>query len=105
MEERKKVIMDELVAIKSSLDFRNKEGNVDDKKWRKWKKKHRFSSATWDFLQATPPAAFYSKRLANEGKTKRADDFLEKYPDVLPLFNKFILVKLRVKKLVGDMDI
>ena len=47
---RKKVVLDELMSINSSLKFKDEVGDVVDKKWRDWKRGHLFTSASWDFL-------------------------------------------------------
>ena len=40
---RKKVVLQDLMAIKPMLQLIDKDGNVDDRKWRFWKERHRFS--------------------------------------------------------------
>ena len=92
---RKKIILDELMTINSLLKFKDKNGDVIDREWRDWKRAHLFMFASWDFLLTATPNEFFKKRLTNEAKNKRALDFLEKYPMISPMLQRFLQLKNR----------
>jgi hypothetical protein len=102
---RKKVIIKELEYVRPSLDFLKPDMNVRNLRWRVWKKEHRFSSATWDYLLSAPPAAYFTKRLTNEGIHKHADDFVEKFPDLPHMFKSFLRSKNRLQERGGGVQI
>ena len=102
---RKKVIHEELVAIKKSPIFRDDLGDVIDKAWRRWKRSHNFSSGSWDFLLASTPITYFKKWLTNEAKCKHADEFVDKYPELLPMYQRFISLKYRLRRAFGNVDI
>jgi hypothetical protein len=51
------------------------------------------STVTWNVLLSLPPAAYFTKRLTNEGKLKRACEFQDKFLYVLAFFRSFLRVK------------
>jgi len=102
---RKKIILDELVEIKPSLRFRDDAGNIIDDVWRPWKRRHRFSSATWDFLISETPVPFFTKRLTNEAKNKTAEDLTDKFPELLPMYQRFMEAKYKLRSPGGSVQI
>ena len=53
---RKKVVLQDFMALKPSLDLIDAAGDVVDDSWKAWKARHMFSSASWDFLISYPKA-------------------------------------------------
>lgn len=90
---KKRIVMQELVAVDPSLKFLREDGSIDNRVWRRWKKAHRVSSATYNMLLSHPDKEFFSQRLTNAAKLKRASQLVEKFPNVFPFFKKFIHVK------------
>ena len=66
---------------------------MDGEEWRKWKGDHRVSSGTYNMMLYLPGNQYFSKRLTNEGKLKRASEFQEKFPDALTIFHNFLRLK------------
>ena len=104
-QKRKKVILDELMTINLLLKFKDENGDVIDRKWRDWKWAHRFTSASWDFLLTATPNEFFKKRLTNKAKNKRALNFLEKYPTISPMLQRFLQLKNRIDRPGGSIYI
>ena len=71
--------------------------------WRKWKLDHRVSSATYNMLLYLPGNQYFSKRLTNEGKLRRASEFQEKFPNVLSFFCNFLRVKSNLRPRTGHI--
>ena len=94
---RKRIVLEELVELQPDLKFIKPDGSVDGDEWRKWKLDHRVSSATYNMLLYLPGNQYFSKRLTNEGKLKRANEFQEKFPDVLSIFRNFLSVKANLR--------
>jgi len=67
---RKKVVIQDLLEFKPSLKFLDNGGDVVEDRWKYWKQRHRFSSASWDFLLTHPPAEYFKKRLRNDAWKK-----------------------------------
>ena len=63
---RKKVVLQDLMDIKPTFQYTDAKDDVIDKAWQSWKARHRFSSATWDFLLSHPKAEYFKKRLRND---------------------------------------
>lgn len=97
VERRKKklIVLQELDALDDKLEFITAEGTVDNEKWRTWKKAHNVSTASWNILLTQIPAAYFVKRLTNEGKLKRACEFKDKFPNVLHFLRGFLRLKNR----------
>lgn len=89
----KRIVIYELVAIDPFLQFLFPDGSIDDLVWKDWKMAHRVSSATYNILLCRLDKEFFSLRLTNGGKLKRASHLVDKFPNVLPFFKKFIYVK------------
>jgi hypothetical protein len=66
---------------------------VNNEKWKEWKKTHAVSVAMWSVLLCVIPAAYFVKRLTNDGKLKRACEFQEKFPEVLHFLQNFLMLK------------
>lgn len=58
---RKKVIIEEMMAIKPSLDFQTFDVNINHETWRLYKKDHGFMTTTWDFLLTTQKVDYFTK--------------------------------------------
>ena len=98
---RKKVIMQDLMCLKPRLQLLNHVGDVKKKKWATWKGKHKFTSATWDFLLSHPKAEYFRKRLRNEARLKRVTDLEDEFPEVLHMFKRFLQLKYELPTDVG----
>ena len=72
---RKRVVLEVLVELQPDLKFIRGDGSVDGYEWRKWKLDHRVSSGRYNILLYFPRSQYFSKRLTNEGKLKRASEF------------------------------
>ena len=102
---RKKIILEELMNIDSSLSFFTPDGAVDKAKWKAWKKTYRFSTATFDFLLSAPSGDFFKKRLTNEATHKRLSDMTEKFNDLNDMFKTFISHKYRLQEPSGRIQL
>ena len=56
---RKKVILQDFMALNPDLKFTDKGGDIIDDVWRQWKQRHRFTTASWDFLLSFPKADYF----------------------------------------------
>ena len=90
---RKQVVMEELMELQPNLKFIKSDGSMDSEEWRKWKADHRVSSGTYNMMLYLPGNQYFSKRLTNEGKLKRAKEFQEKLLDALTIFHNFLRLK------------
>ena len=72
---RKRVVLEELVELQLNLKFIKADGSINGDEWRKWKLDHRLSSGTYNNLLYLLGSQYFSKRLTNEGKLKRANEF------------------------------
>ncbi len=90
---KKCIVLQEMVAIDPTLRFLSEDGSVNDRLWRRWKKVHRVSFATYNMLLCCPDKDFFSQRLTNAAKLKRASQLVEKFSNVLPFFQRFLHVK------------
>lgn len=90
---KKRIIMQELIAINPSLRLLQPDGSIDDVVWKEWKKAHRVSFATYNMLLCIPDKEFFSMRLTNAGKLKRASHLVDKFPNVFPFLKKFLYIK------------
>jgi hypothetical protein len=71
-------------------------------KWKSWKYSHNVSPAAWNVLLTIIPASYFTKRLTNEGKLKRASEFQEKFPVVLHVLSNFLRLKKNFKVAGGS---
>jgi len=83
---KKRIVHKELMVIKPTLRLQNDNNNTNQHLWTDWKKRHLFSSYTWDFLLSHPKTSFFSKRLTNDTKLKRGKDLGVHYVDEATLF-------------------
>ena len=104
MEEEKKVILQDLMDIKPTLSFMNVVDDVNDKSWSAWKRCHRFTSATWDFLLSHPKAEYFKRRLQNDLWRKRAKDVADKFPEVHHMFQRFMKMKYQLLEHSGEVQ-
>lgn len=102
---RKKVIIEDMIDIRPDLNFRTLDFNIKDNKWQKWKRLHRFSTPTWDFLFSAPPVGNFTKRLTNEGIHKYALDFVDKFPDFQNMLKSFMKAKYRLPSISRAFDL
>ena len=102
---RKKIVLQELMAIKPALRFFDSAGNVVDKTWQSWKTRHRFTSASWDFLLTHPKADYFKRHLQNDAWLKRAKDLDKQFPEILFMFTKFMKLKYRLPDPAGGVHI
>ena len=68
---RKKVILQDFMALNPDLHFTDEGGDVIDNVWRQWKQRHRFTTTSWDFLLLALKADYFQRRLQNEAWSKR----------------------------------
>ena len=85
------------MELQPDLKFIRADGSVDGDKWRNWKLDHRVSNGTYNIILYLSGSQYFSKRLTNEGKLKRASEFEEKFPDVLLFFQNFLQLKLNLR--------
>ena len=71
---RKKVILQDFMALNPDLHFTDEGKDVIDDVWRQWKQRHRFMTASWDFLLSAPKADYFRRRLHNKAWSKRITD-------------------------------
>jgi hypothetical protein len=95
VERRKKkmIVLQEFDALDGTLKLTRADGGVNNEKWKEWKKTHAVSVAAWIVLLYVIPAAYFAKRLMNEGKLKCACEFQEKFPEVLHFLRNFLRLK------------
>ena len=101
----KRVVMEELMELQPDLKFIKSDGSVDGEEWRKWKADHRVSSSTYNMMLCLPGNQYFSKRLTNEGKLKRASEFQEKFPDALMIFRNFLRLKSNQRSRSGHIQL
>lgn len=102
---RKKIVLQDIMAIKPSLKLVDVGGDVIDSTWRAWKARHKFTSASWDFLITHPSAEYYKKRLRNEAKGKNTVELEQQHPEVLHMYRRFMTLKYRLPVPVGDVQV
>jgi hypothetical protein len=99
---KKLIVHQELNDIDHSLEVVTAEKTVDNEKWRAWKRSYNVSSAAWNVLHTIIPAPYFTKRLTNEGKLKRASEFHEKFLVVLHVLSNFLRLKKNFKVAGGS---
>ena len=100
---RKKVILQDFMALNPNLHFTDKGGDIIDNVWRQWKQRHRFTIASWDFLLSTPKADYFRRRLQNEAWSKRITDMQAQFPEVHSMLTHFLKLKYRTFRLRGGV--
>jgi len=93
------------MAIKPSLRLTDRGGDVIDLIWRSWKSRHRFTSATWDFLVSYLKNEFFRRRLTNKAYNKRAKDLVKLYLEVLHTFTNFMRMKYKLPEIKGCVQV
>ena len=102
---RKKVILQDFMALNSDLKFTDEGGDVIDDVWRHWKQRHQFTIASWDFLLSFPKADYFRRRLQNEAWSKRITDMQAQFPEVHSMLAQFLKLKYRTFKLRGGVEV
>jgi hypothetical protein len=90
---KKMIVMQEFDALDGTLEFTKTDGTMNNEKWREWKKTHANSIATWNVLLCVIPAMYFTKRLTNKEKLKRACEFQKKFLEVLHFLWNFLRLK------------
>ena len=81
------------MELQLDLKFMAPDGVVDGDVWRRWKRDHRVSNATYNILLHLSGNQYFAKRLKNKRKLKRACEFQEKFPKVLLFLHNFLRLK------------
>lgn len=101
---RKKVVLQDLLAFKPSLELIDAGGNVMKDAWKAWKSRHKFTSASWDFLITHIKAEYFKKRLRNDACTKRSKDLEKDLPEVFYMFTRFMKLKYQLPMPSGGVQ-
>ena len=101
----KKIVLQELMALKLALRFFDSASNAVDKTWQSWKTRHRFTSASWDFLLTHPKADYFKHRLRNNTWLKRTKDLDKQFLEILFMFTKFMKLKYQLPDPAGGVEI
>ena len=102
---RKKVILQDFMALNPDLHFTNEGGDVIDNVWRHWKQRHRFTTASWDFLLSAPKADYFQGRLQNEAWSKRITNMQAQFPEVHSMLIQFLKLKYGTFRLRGGVQV
>ena len=102
---RKKVILQDFMALNPDLHFTDEGGDVIDDVWRQWKLRHRFMTASWDFLLSAPKADYFRRRLQNEAWSKRITDMQAQFPEVHSMLTQFLKLKYRTFRPRGGVQV
>ena len=102
---RKKVILQDFMALNPDLHFTDEGGDVIDDVWRQWKQRHRFTTASWDFFLLAPKADYFRRRLQNEAWSKRITDMQAQFPEVHSLLTHFLKLKYRTFRPRGGVQV
>ena len=92
---RKKVILQDFMALNPDLHFTEEGGDVIDDVWRQWKQRHRFTTASWNFLLSAPKVDYFRRGLQNEAWSKRITDMQAQIPEVHSMLTQFLKLKYR----------
>ena len=95
-QKKKKVIIEEMMEIKTALQFRDNSNDIDDEVWRSWKRRHHFSSFTWDLLLSHPRQKYFTVWLTNDARLKRKKDIVEKFADEVTFLQRFMKLKYSI---------
>ena len=87
---RKKVILQDFMALNPNLHFTNEGGDVIDDVWRQWKQRHQFTTASSDFRLSAPKAEYFRRRLQNEAWSKCITDMQAQFPEVHSKLTQFV---------------
>ena len=102
---RKKVILQDFMALNPDLHFTNEGGDVIDNVWRQWKQRHRFKTASWDFLLSAPKADYFRRRLPNEAWSKRIMYMQAQFPEMHSMLTQFLKLKYRTFRPRGGVQV
>ena len=102
---RKKVILQDFMALNPDLHFTDKGGDVIDDVWRQWKLRHWFTTASWDFLLSAPKADYFRRRLQNEAWSKRITDMQAQFLEVHSMLTQFLKLKYRTFRSRGGVQV
>lgn len=87
---RKRIVIQDLNAIKPTLRFCDSDGHVIKKNWQTWKYKHNITNATMNILLELPGKDFFAFRKEMKGRDKFARDG---FPHADGFFKHFLMVK------------
>ena len=102
---RKKVIVQDFMALNQDLHFTDEGGDIIDDVWRQWKQRHRFTTASWDFLLSAPKADYFQRQLQNEAWSKRITDMQAQFPEVHSMLTQFLKLKYRTFRPRGVVQV
>ena len=102
---RKKVILQDFMALNPDLHFTNEGGDVINDVWRQWKLRHRFTTTSWDFLLSASKADYFRRRLQNEAWSKRITDMQAQFPKVHSMLMQFLKLKYRTFRPRGGVQV
>ena len=93
------------MALNPDLRFIDEGGDVIDDVWRQWKQRHRFTTASWDFLLSFPKVDYFRRRLQNEAWSKRITDMHAQFPEVHSMLAQFLKLKYRTFRPWGGVQV
>ena len=99
---RKKIVIQELHAIKPLYGFCDESGNVRKQNWKNWKYDNGVTSASMNILLQIPDKEFFTFRKEKKGWHVRAG-MNEKFKNVEAFFKKFLRMKAAFKKPEGSV--
>ena len=102
---RKKVILQDFMALNPDLHFTDEGGDVLDNVWRHWKQRHQFTTASWDFLLSAPKADYFRRWLQNEAWSKRITNMQGQFPEVHSMLTQFLKLKYRTFRPRGGVQV
>ena len=101
---RKRVILQDFMALNPDLHFTDGGEDVIDDVWRQWKLRHWFTTASWDFLLSTQKADYFQRRLQNEAWSKRIMNMQAQFPEVHSMLTQFLKLKYRTFRPRGGVQ-
>ena len=102
---RKKVILQDFMALNPDLKFTNEGRDVIDDIWRKWKQRHRFTTASWDFLLSFSKADYFRRQLQNEAWNKRITNMQAQFSKMHSMLAQFLKLKYRTFRPWGGVQV
>lgn len=99
---RKKIVIQELHALKPHLMFCDESGSVIKQNWTNWKYTNGVTSASINILLQLPDKEFFSFRKEKKGWHVRAGQN-DKFKNVEAFFKKFLRMKAAFKKPEGSV--
>lgn len=102
----KQVAWTEMKAVRPTLPFfLPNEDIVNPDKWKVWKLRKGFSTASWNMVLSHVEAKFYSTRLQNLGKCKTAKELKDRFPTVEDFFRNFLLMKTKHREFTKEFSL